>query len=127
MMLEPRFYVCERCGNLVERIESSGVPMMCCGQPMTELVPGTVDASREKHVPQVLVQGGKVIVKVGAVEHPMQDVHYIPWVAVQTESALYRKHLQPGQPPEAEFLLGEEKPVAVYAFCNLHGLWKQAL
>lgn len=126
-MMNPRFFVCEHCGNQIELIDDHGVPVMCCGQKMNELIPGTVDASHEKHVPQAEVAEGKIIVRVGAVEHPMVDVHYIPWVAVQTESAIYRRHLQPGQPPVAEFLLGEEKPVAVYAFCNLHGLWKQAL
>lgn len=126
-MLNPRFFVCEHCGNQIELIDDHGVPVMCCGQRMTELIPGTVDASREKHVPQASVEAGKVVVNVGSVEHPMLEAHYIPWVAVQTESAIYRKHLQPGQAPEVQFLLGDENAVAVYAFCNLHGLWKQEL
>ena len=85
--MELRFFVCEHCGNMVEMVRSSGVPMMCCGQKMTEIIPGTVDAAREKHVPVYEVNGGTVQVRVGAVEHPMQDVHYIEWIALQTSRA----------------------------------------
>ena len=83
--MELRFFVCEHCGNMVEMVRSSGVPMMCCGQKMTEIIPGTVDAAREKHVPVYEVNGSTVQVRVGAVEHPMQDVHYIEWIALQTK------------------------------------------
>jgi superoxide reductase len=126
-MKETKFFICEHCGNIIEYVKETGVPVMCCGQKMTELVPGTSDGAHEKHVPVVTIDGCKVTVEVGSVEHPMVDVHYIPWVALVTESAIYRKHLKPGQAPVAEFLLGDEKPVAVYAFCNLHGLWKKEL
>ena len=112
--MELRFFVCEHCGNMVEMVKSSGVPMMCCGQKMTEIIPGTVDAAREKHVPVYEVNGNAVLVRIGAVEHPMQDVHYIEWIA-----------LQPGEKPEASFALCEgDEVVAAYAYCNLHGLWK---
>ena len=126
-MMNPRFFVCEHCGNQIELIDDHGVPVMCCGQPMSELIPGTVDASHEKHIPQPEVVDGKVIVRVGSVEHPMVDVHYIPWVALVTESAIYRKHLKPGQAPNVKFHLDGEKPLAVFAYCNLHGLWKTEL
>lgn len=99
--------------------------MMCCGQKMTEIIPGTVDAAREKHVPVYEVNGNAVLVRVGAVEHPMQDVHYIEWIALQTRQGVQRKALKPGEKPEAGFALCEgDEVVAAYAYCNLHGLWK---
>ena len=118
-----KFYVCEHCGNIIQFVKESGVPVMCCGQKMKELVPGVSDGALEKHVPAVKVEGNKVIVEVGSVEHPMLDVHYIEWIYVETENGGQRKALNPGDAPYAEFHLGDEKAVAVYAYCNLHGLW----
>ncbi len=98
---------------------------MCCGQKMTEIIPGTTDAAQEKHVPAYTVEDGKVTVTVGAVEHPMQPEHYIQWISLQTKQGLQRKHLQPGQKPEACFALCDgDEVVAVYEYCNLHSLWK---
>lgn len=120
-----KFYKCEVCGNFVEMIKESGVLMMCCGQNMTELIPGTSDGAFEKHVPVYSVEGNKVIVKVGAVDHPMVEAHYIEWVAVETDKGAYRICLKPDCAPKAEFTLAEgESVVNVYAYCNLHGLWK---
>ena len=120
-----KFFVCEKCGNFVGMIKESGVPMMCCGQKMTELIPGTSDGAAEKHVPVYTVDGGTVTVTVGAAAHPMVDVHYIEWIAVETTKGAQRKVLQPGEAPVAEFALTEDDSVvAVYAYCNLHGLWK---
>ena len=120
-----KFYRCEHCGNIVTFLHAAGVPVMCCGQKMTELVPGTTDAALEKHVPAVEVKGGKVYVQVGAVEHPMLPEHYIQWIALETNLGSQIRYLQPGQAPKAEFLLVEgEELVAVYEYCNLHGLWK---
>lgn len=123
--MEQRFFVCEHCGNMVAMVKNSGVPIMCCGQKMTELIPGTVDAAREKHVPVYTVDGSTVHVSVGSVEHPMQDAHYIEWISLQTKQGNQRKELKPGMKPEACFALCEgDEVVAVYAYCNLHGLWK---
>lgn len=120
-----KFYRCEHCGNIITIINNSGVPVMCCGKKMTELVPGTVDAALEKHVPVVDVQGSNVLVKVGSVTHPMLDEHYIQFIAVETNIGSQIKYLKPGQAPEAAFVLAEgEEVVAVYEYCNLHGLWK---
>lgn len=120
-----KFYICEHCGNIVEMIEDAGVPVSCCGQSMTELVPGTSDGAAEKHVPVVAVDGNKVTVTVGEVEHPMLDAHYIVWIAIETSKGSQRKMLQPSEAPKAEFLLAEgETLVATYAYCNLHGLWR---
>ena len=119
-----KFYVCSRCGNLVGMINESGVPMMCCGQKMDELVPNTVEASGEKHIPAVKLGDGVVEVNVGSVDHPMAPEHFIEWVYVQTEKGGQRKALKPGDAPHVTFALGDDKAVAVYAYCNLHGLWK---
>ncbi len=122
-----KFKRCKMCGNLVGVINDSGVPMMCCGQPMEELVPNTVDASGEKHLPVVQVEDGKVIVRIGSVEHPMVPEHFIEWVYLKTDKGGHRVNLQPGEKPEVTFCLCGEKAEAVYAYCNLHGLWMTAL
>ena len=119
-----KFYKCEHCGNIITKIEDKGVPVMCCGQKMTEIVPGTTDAAQEKHVPVVEQTGDTVKVKVGSVEHPMQEEHYITFVCLETENGPQIKYLKPGTKPEAEFTLNNDKLVAVYEYCNLHGLWK---
>ena len=123
-MSESRFYVCERCGNLVGMIRESGAPLMCCGQPMTKLEAGTVEASLEKHVPVVSVDGKTVTVKVGSVLHPMVEEHLIEWVYLRTDRGGQRKILAAGDEPVVTFALADEKPLEVYAYCNLHGLWK---
>ena len=120
-----KYYICEHCGNIIEYVKESGVPVMCCGQKMTEIVPGTSDGAHEKHVPVVIVDGDKVTVEVGEVEHPMVEAHYIQWIVLETEDGYQIKYLQPEAKPVAEFVLTEgSKVVAVYEYCNLHGLWK---
>lgn len=119
-----KFYVCEHCGNIVSVIRSSGVPLVCCGEEMKELVPGTVDASREKHVPVWTVRDGIVCVRVGETPHPMTEAHSIRWIVVRTRYGGQIRWLQSGEAPEACFFLDKSDMVeAVYAFCNLHGLW----
>jgi len=120
-----KFYVCNHCGNIVQYVKSKGVPVFCCGEKMSELIPGTSDGAAEKHVPEVKVEGNKVTVTVGSVAHPMQDVHYIEWVILETEKGYQKVDLKPEQAPVAEFIVPEgDKPVAAYEYCNLHGLWK---
>ena len=123
-MCENRFYVCAHCGNLVGMIHNAGVPLVCCGQKMQQLEPGTVEASVEKHLPVAVVEGSTVRVTVGSVAHPMTEEHSIQWVYLQTDRGGQRKCLAPGAAPEVSFALSDEKPIAVYAYCNLHGLWK---
>ena len=94
--MEQKFYICEHCGNIIAMVKNKGVPVMCCGQKMTEIIPGTSDASQEKHVPVYTVDGNLVNVKVGAVEHPMLPEHYIEWVSLQTKCGNQRKVLKPG-------------------------------
>ena len=123
--MEQKFYICEHCGNIIAMVKNSGVPVMCCGQKMKELIPGSVDASLEKHVPVYLVEGNKVVVTVGSVEHPMLEEHYIEWISIQTKYGNQRKVLKPGDKPTICFRICDGDEVeAVYAYCNLHGLWK---
>ena len=126
-MKNAKFYICPHCGNIVEMVHDAGVPLVCCGQKMDRLVPGAVEASGEKHIPVVKVSDGMVEVNVGSVDHPMVDVHWIEWVQLNTDKGSYRKRLNPGEAPNVKFLLCDEKPLAVYAYCNLHGLWKSEL
>ena len=124
--MNQKFYVCEHCGNIITKVTDKGVPVMCCGQKMVEMVPGSTDAAQEKHVPVYTVEGNKVHVVVGSVEHPMLEEHFIEWIAVQTKQGNQRKALKPGEAPKACFALCEgDEVVAVYEHCNLHGLWKK--
>jgi superoxide reductase len=124
-MSERKFFLCEHCKNLVASIKDSGVPMMCCGQKMTALEANTVEASQEKHLPVVTVNGNEVTVAVGSVAHPMLEEHLIEWVYLLTDKGIQRKSLSAGGEPVAKFALLEgEKPLAAYEYCNLHGLWK---
>ncbi len=122
--MQTRFYICRHCGNVIEKVHDAGVPVVCCGERMEALVPNTVEASEEKHLPVVTVQDGEVHVNVGSADHPMVDGHYIQWIVLETENGSQRRVLKPGDPPGVTFALGNEKAVAVYAYCNLHGLWK---
>jgi superoxide reductase len=124
IMCENKFYICEHCGNIIGMIHDSGVSIVCCGENMKKLEPGTVDASREKHVPVVTTRDNFVKVSVGSVAHPMIVEHSILWIYLQTDKGGHRKCLNPGELPEVTFALENEKPVAAYAYCNLHGLWK---
>ena len=124
--MELKFYKCNHCGNIIAVVKASGAPISCCGEKMTEIVPGTADAAVEKHVPVVVVKDGKVIVTVGEVAHPMAPEHYIEWIAISTDQGNQRKILEPGDKPMACFALCDgEKFEAAYAYCNLHGLWKK--
>ncbi|MCI7085077.1 MAG: desulfoferrodoxin family protein [bacterium] len=123
--MKQKFFICEHCGNIIAMVEDKGVPVMCCGQKMTELVPGTTDAAAEKHIPVYKTEGNKVYVTVGEVEHPMTEEHYIQWVSLQTKLGNQRKALKPGDAPKTCFALCDGDEIeAVYAYCNLHSLWK---
>ncbi|MBQ5443519.1 MAG: desulfoferrodoxin FeS4 iron-binding domain-containing protein [Oscillospiraceae bacterium] len=119
-----KFYRCVHCGQIVAIVKETGAPLVCCGEKMEEIVPGTTDAAHEKHVPVYEVKDNKVFVTVGAVAHPMLDVHYIEWIAIKTTNGAQRKLLKPGDEPKTCFSLCEGEEVqAVYAYCNLHSLW----
>ena len=123
--MDLKFFVCRHCGNVIAYVEDSGVKVVCCGEPMQEMVPNTSDGAGEKHVPVVTREGDTVTVKVGSVEHPMLEAHYIEWIALQTTAGVQLRRLAPGQKPEAVFALAPgEDVVAAFEYCNLHGLWK---
>lgn len=120
-----KIYRCNHCGNIVAYLKDAGVPLFCCGQKMEELIPGSVDAAQEKHVPVAVRSGDTVEVTVGSVEHPMLAEHYIEWVLLETDKGYAVRRLTPGAAPKATFALADgETPKTVYAYCNLHGLWK---
>ena len=121
-----KFYKCAHCGNVIQKVVDSKVPLVCCGEKMQELIPGTVDASVEKHLPVVTVLDETTIkVEVGSVAHPMLPEHHIAFIYVETENGGIRVDLKDN--PEAVISLGNERAVAVYEYCNLHGLWKTEL
>ena len=123
-----KFYICKHCGDIVTHLNASGAPMTCCGENMEELIPGTVDAAVEKHIPVVECSGNTVTVKVGSVSHPMIPAHFIQWVVMETDQGSQIKYLKPETEPKVTFALAEgEKVLAVYEYCNLHGLWKTEL
>ena len=123
-----KIFKCNHCGNIFEVVNDAKVVPVCCGEPMRELKANTTDAAHEKHVPEVSVEGNLVKVKVGSVEHPMTEEHHIAFIYLETENGVARKDLDHTGKPEAVFALAEgEKPVAVYEYCNLHGLWKKEL
>lgn len=121
-----KFYVCKHCGNIVTHMKESGIPVVCCGEKMSELIPGTSDGAVEKHVPAVTTEGNRVFVQIGAVEHPMTEEHHIEWILIETKKGCQKRILTPADQPTAEFFLTEgDKLLATYEFCNLHGLWKE--
>lgn len=120
-----KFYVCEHCGNIITKFNDSKVPVVCCGEKMKELVPGTSDGAVEKHVPVVVLDGKSVHITVGSVLHPMVDVHYIQWIVVETTKGIHKYNLLPNEEPKVEVRLADnEEFVSAYEYCNLHGLWK---
>ncbi len=122
--MQVKFFKCEHCGNVAVKVVDKGVPVKCCGESMVELVAGAVDAAVEKHVPVVTVDGAKVHVAVGSVEHPMTEEHLISFICLVTEKGYQLRPLTAADAPAADFVVAEgDAPVAVYEFCNLHGLW----
>ena len=117
-----QIYTCGMCGNIIEVLHEGAGTLVCCGQEMKLLVENTVDASREKHVPVIEKTANGYKVKIGSVPHPMEEKHYIEWIALYADGRAYRKYLQPGDAPEAEFLC-QAQDVTAKEFCNLHGLW----
>ena len=125
-MRRSTFYVCKHCGNIAMKPVDSGVGLVCCGEKMAVLDPNSTDASAEKHIPQVSVLGDIMHAQVGSVEHPMEEDHYIEWIYLVTEKGTHSRCLKPGEAPVTEFELSGDKPLAVFAYCNKHGLWKKS-
>lgn len=119
-----KYLLCTHCKNLVEVVEDSNVPLVCCGEQMKELDPRACDGASEKHVPMVKVENSVVNVVVGSVYHPMVENHYISWVSIETKNGYQRKMLSRTGEPVVSFTLSEDDELLrVYAYCNLHGLW----
>lgn len=123
-----KFYICTTCGNVVFKFIDSGVNIVCCGKEMKELIPSTIDSAKEKHLPVVECEiDGTIKVKVGTTPHPMAEEHRIMFIYLETENGGQIQYLKPGDAPEAVFKNCHDKPVAVYEYCNVHGLWKTDL
>ena len=128
MSKDPRFLICKHCGNIITLLEDSGVPVVCCGEDMTELTANTSDGATEKHVPVIETEGSKVTVSVGSVAHPMLPEHHIVWIYLQTSLGGQIKYLEVGAEPKATFALSEGEALkAAFEYCNLHGLWKASV
>ena len=126
--MDLKFFKCNHCGNVAIKPLDAGVPLVCCGEKMTELVANTTDAATEKHVPVVTVNGAAVHVQVGEVEHPMTEEHLISFIVLVTEKGYQVAELTAADKPAADFAVAEgDKPVKVYEYCNLHGLWVKEL
>ncbi len=116
-------YKCNICGNIVEVLHGGAGELVCCGEPMKLLKENTTDASKEKHVPVIEKIEGGYKVKVGSTPHPMEEKHWIEWIELLADGAAYRKFLEPGQTPEAVFIIKASK-VSAREYCNIHSLWK---
>ena len=128
MKHDQKFFICKHCGNLIGMIQSSGVPIICCSEPMHELKANTAEAAGEKHLPVACLDNNCLHVQVGSEPHPMTEEHHIAWIYLQTDRGGQRKALKHTAKPEAAFCLADgEKPLAVFAYCNLHTLWKTDL
>ncbi len=119
-----KFVVCEVCGNIAEKVYETGVPMMCCGKKMLEMVANTTEAATEKHLPLIDIKEKEVLVNVGEIEHPMGKEHLINWVTIQTTKGWKFHRFNDTDKPTVSFKLDNESVISAYAYCNLHGLWK---
>lgn len=125
-----RIFKCKECGNVIVKLVDKCDGIGCCGSfdNVIELKANTTDGANEKHVPAVTVEGNKVSVVVGSVIHPMTEAHHVAFIILETNEGFQVKQLSHTAEPKATFVLNDgEKAVAVYEFCNLHGLWKADL
>ncbi len=118
-----KFYKCKHCGNIIFKIEDKNVPVLCCGEPLQEIIPASIDAALEKHLPKVNIEGETVTVDVGEVEHPMTEEHSIKWICLELENGFMIQYLKVEDTPRVTFQINQ-KIKSVYSYCNLHGLWQ---
>ena len=126
MAEKKQIYKCMLCGNIVEMLHEGPGELVCCEKPMVLFTENSVDAAKEKHVPVIEKTENGFKVKLGSVPHPMEEKHYIEWIELIAGEKSYKKFLNPGDAPEAEFCLDADK-VTARAYCNLHGLWKSSI
>lgn len=121
-----KFYKCQLCGQIIGMVKETGVPIICCGQEMEEIIPHADEKGlSEKHIPVYKIKNKKIVVRIGSIPHPMTNEHYIEWVALVTNQGNQKKSLKPGDAPEVRFVLDDGEIVEeIYAYCNLHSLWK---
>lgn len=119
-----RLFKCEVCGLITEVTKDGFGKLVCCGKPMEELKENTTDASVEKHTPVIEKVENGVLVKVGSVEHPMEEKHLIEWIELHTNNSVYRKYLKAEEKPEVIFNVEFNEDMVAKAYCNLHGYWK---
>ena len=123
-----KFYRCEHCGNFITFLYNSGARPVCCGDAMSDVPVNTSDSAGEKHIPTLVRNGDRVVVTIGSIPHPMSVMHHINWIALETQDGLYIRQLEPDHDPQTEFVLSTGDSIKnVYAFCNIHGLWKLSL
>lgn len=122
MKKDVKFFKCNHCGNIITVIKESGAPISCCGEVMMQLEANSTDAAVEKHVPVITKKDEGIVVTVGSVLHPMQPEHYIEWIVCVSEGKVEFRYLEPGTEPTVEY--DHVSTGTVYAYCNLHGLWK---
>lgn len=128
MIKELKLYRCDICGNVVCMVKDSSVNPVCCGEQMTAIEENITDGAGEKHVPEIRIKGNNVNVLVGKVPHPMTADHYIGWIVLLTSRGIYARCLKPDDYADAAFeIRSDEKVTAAYAWCNIHGLWKQTV
>lgn len=120
-----KFYKCPTCGNVIKLVNGDIDHITCCGKPMEELTANTTDATTEKHLPVFEKVGNEIVVKVGEIDHPMDEDHYIMWIAQVSDDKIIRQNLAPSDAPEAKFPYAEG--ATIYAYCNKHGLWKSTV
>ena len=125
--MKTEFYYCEICKSIVTNLNGVDTPKICCGEPMKKLVAGSVEASQEKHIPVCEMTSNQLKVSVGSILHPMEEKHYIEWILIKTDKGEHVKYLEPNKEPVVTFSVKDEKVQEVYAYCNLHGLWKVEL
>lgn len=118
-----KFLKCKKCGKVAALLKNSLCATFCCGDEMAELVPGVTDGAKEKHVPVIIRKDSKAEILVGSVIHPMEEKHFIEWIAIENGGAVQFKFLNPGEEPKAVFTIDENQKISAYEYCNLHGLW----
>lgn len=123
-MKQANFFICNHCKNIIYFVNDSGVPVNCCGEKMHALIANTTDAAKEKHVPVYEIHCDEIKVQIGSTKHPMLAEHYIEFICLQTENGIQIKYLNPGNEPNTTFNVKDKKILSIFAFCNLHGLWK---
>lgn len=118
-----KFYCCE---NNSDSILITNKSISNLSKSVKEIIPNTAEASLEKHIPVIKREENNIKVIVGEVLHPMEENHYIAFICLELKDGYMVKYLKPNENSEANFIISEENyPVAVYSYCNLHGLWKK--